>query len=193
MEKIILIKIYRGVVQNVKGLPRDWTYEVVDFDDLGSDQGEFRMAEIDEENCNLGIAMKSGIVWEVGKLPRGYKYKVSDIEVDSKIKGGRTMKKRRIKQNPSGIIYLGLGTLVVGGVVAAIFLLRKKNGGSTSGKTTLTQAEIAGLYQQWLEKKQTNPGGVTGWLDAILAGVNNAKGVVDWFNAQKSGGGQQAG
>jgi hypothetical protein len=103
------------------------------------------------------------------------------------------MKKRRTKQNPSGIIYLGLGTLVVGGVVAAIFLLRKKNGGTTSGKTTLTQAEIATLYQQWLDQKQTNPGGVTGWLNAILAGVNNAKGVIDWFNAQKGGGGQGAG
>lgn len=183
--RIIHIKIWRGLVESVRGLPRDWTYEVVDFDDLGSDQGELRMAKINKENKNLGIAVKSGIVWEIGKLPKGYKYRTSEYlttDVGKQIKGGHKMKKRRAELNPMSILPW-VGILTVGGI-AIYFIFRKKGGGTTTGKKEFTQAEIAALYKDWVTHHKTNPSAATNWLNTILKGATNAITIVNYFNGQ---------
>lgn len=72
----ITIKMWRGVLEDVEGLPPGWLYRLVDLDV----HPELKERPPRVEPKTVRITVKSGIVWNVSNLPPGYAYE--EVHVD---------------------------------------------------------------------------------------------------------------
>ena len=78
----INIIVSGGVVQEVEGLPSDWTYEVFDQDNdpFAADRFEDFMAGTATSPRIFGIFVRGGVVQDVANLPPGYDYDITDLD-----------------------------------------------------------------------------------------------------------------
>jgi len=79
-EKGITIVMWRGILDNVEGLPKGWDYEVIDLDtqEVEEDEANQRALKQKPTKNTVRIVVKGGCVWEVENLPPGMTYKVDD-------------------------------------------------------------------------------------------------------------------
>ena len=72
--------MWRGILDNVEGLPKGWDYEVIDLDtqEVEEDEANQRALKQKPTKNTVRIVVKGGCVWEVENLPPGMTYKVDD-------------------------------------------------------------------------------------------------------------------
>ncbi len=83
-QKIVKIEMFRGLLEDVKGLPKGRFYNVIDHDvqavgDYTPEEYAKRVKASKSKDTTT-IYIRSGVVAEIKNLPRGYGYKIVEIE-----------------------------------------------------------------------------------------------------------------
>ena len=73
-KRLITVKMWRGLVDDVKGLPNGWQYAVEDWDaiEMGDDTRKRATPK------TVIIVVRRGLADDVRNLPRGYRWKERD-------------------------------------------------------------------------------------------------------------------
>jgi hypothetical protein len=73
--KNVVVNFWNGLVENVKGLPSGWKYQVFDLD--SADDAELELRKYNRASTRdkvMKILVKGGVLWDAKNIPKGKGY-----------------------------------------------------------------------------------------------------------------------